>query len=87
MGVSLDREVKAQLEAAIAALKPQVFMLDGAITNVGASGSVPMMGPSGMMITLPAGFVQSISLSLKAQRDFSEKILNLVELMYQKMVD
>ena len=86
MGVPFSPEVKANLEMLLTTLRPQIYVIDGNIANVGASGSVPMMAPGiPTPILLPPNLINAITTVLKAQRDFDEKLLNLVEQMYQKM--
>lgn len=86
MGVPLKQEDKSKIESMLATLKPLISVIDGSITNVGASGSIPTVVPGvPAPIMLPSGFVNSITMALRAQRDFNDKLFNLVELMYQKM--
>ncbi|HTK38037.1 MAG TPA: hypothetical protein VL325_06050 [Pyrinomonadaceae bacterium] len=86
MSIPLRPEDKAQIESMLATLKPQIFIMDGGITNTAASGNIPVIAPPpGGVILLPTGFVTALTNTLRAQRDYCEKLTNLVELMYQKM--
>jgi hypothetical protein len=86
MGIPFSPDVKANLEMLLTTLRPQVYILDGNIANVGAAGSVPMMAAGiPTPILLPPNFTNAVITALKAQRDFDEKLLNLVEQIYQKM--
>ncbi|HTK26217.1 MAG TPA: hypothetical protein VL327_06645 [Pyrinomonadaceae bacterium] len=86
MGLPLKPEDKAQLDSLLTTLKPQIYVMDGAISNTAASGSVPVIAPPpGGAILLPSGFVTAIINALRTQREFNEKLFTIVELMYQKM--
>lgn len=88
MGVPLSPEVKAQIEALLNTLRPLNFVIDGNIANVSAAASVPMMVPGvPAPILLPPSFVNSLTAALRSQRDYNEKLFNLVELMYQKIAE
>jgi len=79
-------EDKAQLDSMFLALKPQSFVIEGSIANVGAGGSIPTMVPGiPTPILLPTAFVNSVTAALRAQREFNDKLFNIVEFMYQKM--
>jgi hypothetical protein len=87
MGVSLDPDKRAKIEGELAVVKMLISSLDATASALQAGAAMPMMLPNGMVVTLQPAFVQGLAQALKAQRDYGDRLIKLIEVMYNEMVD